>query len=107
MTYGQRKEEEILFKSKQPSEDKAKHVFDALASHGANSDRLARLLIAWDFAMSALEWKTELANIVVHYQASVDAKYHDDFVKIATIEELDKRLSLRRIARQENQQSGS
>lgn len=110
MTYGQHMEEEKLFQHKPQTDDKAKHVFNALASHGNNNARLAQLLSAFDFAMSLLKWDVKLTDIVTNYQASVDAKYHNDYVDIAKIEELDKRVSLRRSMRGQNaetqQQSG-
>jgi hypothetical protein len=99
-------EEKKLFTSKQGNqEDTAKHVFNATKSAGANNQRLSQLLVAWDFSMSLLGWKdVTLTDTVVNYQASINAKYHNDYKSIKTIEELDKRLALRRM--QANQQSG-
>lgn len=103
MTYGQHEEEKLMFERKPASDDRAKHVFNALGSHGNNNERLARLLTAWDIAMSLLEWNVKLTDIVANYQSSIDTKYHDDYVKIATIEELDRRVSLRRSMRNQEQ----
>jgi len=105
MTYGQRQEEKKLFEPKATNEDRARHLFNAIASAGNNNERLARLLTAWDFAISILKWDdVTLTNIVVNYQASVDAKYHDDYKSVATIEELDRRMALRRsMSRNETQ----
>jgi hypothetical protein len=107
MTYGQKQEEEKLFKQKATGEDRAKHMFNALASAGANNERLAKLLIAWDFATSLLKWNVTLTEIVTNYQASIDAEYHKDYKAVATIEELDRRVALRRsMSRNETQGQG-
>lgn len=109
MTYGQRQEEQRLFTAKLPSDDRAKHMFATTFSHGANKKKLAQLLTVWDFTMSLLKWNdVTLTDIVTGYQASIDAKYHTDYKAVATIEELDKRMAMRRSSayRQENQMQG-
>jgi len=110
MTYGQRQEELKMFAPKLVTgEDRAKHMFKSAGSAGANNERLARLLIAFDFAMSILGWDdVTLTGIVTNYQASIDAKYHDDYKAVATIEELDRRMAMRRsssLLAQQQQQS--
>lgn len=96
-SYGEQQEEKLAFRQRQTTEDKAKHMFNALGSAGANDEKLARLLTAFDFAMSLLGWDdVKLTNIITHYQASIDSKYHDDYKSVATIEELDSRLAKRR-----------
>lgn len=105
MTMSERFEEERLLKPKTTNENRAKHLFNALGSAGASNTDLARLLVAFDFAMSLLGWDVKLTDIVTGYQASIDAKYHDDYKAVATIEELDQRLLKRRsFGKTENQQ---
>ena len=90
-------EEKKLFTPKANADDRARHLFNTGGSAGANPEKLARLLIAFDFAMSLLGWDdVSLTSIITGYQASVDAKYHDDYKSVATIEELDRRMAIRR-----------
>lgn len=102
MTFAQRLEEtgqipNPKFGSRENEGGRVKHLFESLGSHGANNERLARLLIAWDFVMTLLKQKdVSLSQIVTQYQASINAKYHDDYKSVATIEELDERLAKRR-----------
>lgn len=95
-----------LFSNKESHEDMAKHIFDSKGSHGNNNERLAKLLVTWDFCMGLLKWNdVKLTDIVTDYQASVNTKYHNDYKAIKTIEELDKKLALRRMQAQQNMPS--
>ena len=98
MTYGQQQEERLLFTQKQNGDnDRAKHMFGSIGSHGANPKRLAQLCSVWDFTMSLLGWEdVKLTDIITGYQASIDGRYHDDYKAVATIEELDRRMAMRR-----------
>ena len=96
MTYGMKQEELKMFSPKSVDSDRAQHIFKNAGSAGANNEKLARILIAWDFAMNVLHWNISLTDLLTKYQASVGAKYHDDYTKVATTEELDYRLAKRR-----------
>ena len=106
MTLGQRFEEERkgMFGQKDTTNDnRANHMFSALRTHGANPKRLAQLLTVWEYTMKILEWDDNLTSIVADYQASIDTRYHDDYKAVATIEELDRRLAMRRASAYNNQ----
>lgn len=100
MTYGQRMEEEFFQHSGNGSvsvQERAKFMFDAVKQAGNNKDKLARLLITWDYICTIMNWPNEnLSELVSRYQASVDAKFHNDYKAVATIEELDNRMATRR-----------
>ena len=98
MTYGQQLEEKGLpFTPKNNDSDRARHIFESINSHGANQRRLSQLCATWDFVMLQLGWSdVKLSNIVTGYQASIDARYHNDYKAIETIEELDRRMAMRR-----------
>jgi len=89
--------------------DHAKHIFGHQGSYGSNNDELAQILAVYDYAMKDLGWENNLSDIVSGYQASVDAKSHDDYKEVATIEELDRRMAMRRsmVNNNSQQQSGS
>jgi hypothetical protein len=89
------------------SADRAKHIFNSLGSAGNNNAELARILLALDFAFKLLNWKDiTLVDCIAKYQASVDAKYHNDYKAVATIEELDRRMAMRRATYQQQSQGG-
>lgn len=110
------KENEMFSRRTDNVEDLAKNIFNAKGSAGRNNEGLAKCLIAFDFAMQLLGWDKDeidaegniispavnLTKLMTDYQASVDAKYHNDLVKVKTIEELDKRLALRKMESQQN-----
>lgn len=96
MIYAEQEEQRILLRQKTGSDDRAKHLFEAIKSHGANNRKLAQLLTALDFGLKLLDIECNLTDIVVNYQASIDSKYHEDYKQVATTEEIDRRLALRR-----------
>lgn len=101
MTYGQKFEDDMnnrFSKRDTGDNERAKHLFASIGSHGANKKRLAQLCATWDYVMHTLEWNETLTEIVTGYQASIDTHYHNDYKAVATIEELDKRLAMRRSA---------
>jgi len=82
--WGQKAEEMNDFRLK--NEDGSKATFNAQGSAGNNPVKLARILSAYELAMEILGWNNPLSKIVSNYQASVNAKYHDDHVKISIAE---------------------
>ena len=70
-------------------------TFRSKGSAGNNNTKLARIMAAYDLAMGILGWEHDLSNIVTEYQASVDAKYHDDYVKIAVADEIVRKRRIR------------
>lgn len=82
--WGQRMEENNDFRIR--NTDNSKQTFESSGSAGNNSDKLARIMSAYDLAMDILGWEKSLSQIVSQYQASVNAKYHDDHVKISIAE---------------------
>lgn len=91
-------EEEQLFKSKSNIDIKA--IFNTGGSAGNNPEKLAKILSAYDYVMCVLGWQKEdianLSNIITQYQASLDAKYHNDFKEILVAEEIEKRRAERK-----------
>ena len=82
--WGQKAEEMNDFRLK--NDDGSKATFNAQGSAGNNNTQLARILSAYELAMNILGWDNSLSKIISNYQASVDAKYHDDHVKISIAE---------------------
>jgi len=82
--WGQKAEEGVSFRVK--NTDTSENAFKAQGSAGNNPVKLARILSAYDLAMTILNWKKPLSQIVADYQASVNSEYHKDFVKISIAE---------------------
>lgn len=86
MSFIEQAEEQEMWEQKQGnSESFSEPTFRHKGSTGNNSPKLARILAAYDLCMKILDLPNDLSVIVSAYQASVDSKYHDDFVKIATL----------------------
>ena len=64
----------------------ANDTFEHINSHGANPEKLARLLSVFKLVRKALGQDENLLDVITGYQASIDAKYHNDFVKIAELQ---------------------
>ena len=77
--WAKRKEEEHDWQSR--NTDSTENNFRSSGSAGNNQPRLAKVLSAYDMAMDILGWDKPLSKIVSDYQASVNAKYHDDHIK--------------------------
>lgn len=93
--------------------DHAGAVFRAWGSSGANPKRLAQFLTTLDLAFCILSWdkpiiKTNEAGqqeivrpalsisaLIEARQASIDARYHDDYVKIAVADEIVRKRRIR------------
>lgn len=110
MTQGgfvQQQEQQLPFRNKQV--DRSGSVFNTSGSSGANSKRLAQLVSVFDYVMSLLEWDITIDNegnvtkkpvmlttIIIANQASIDARYHNDYKAIAIAEEIDRKRSERK-----------
>lgn len=98
MTYLEKKEEEELFRQKAVSN--ANMIFWASGSAGRNPQKLAQILSTWDFVINLLGWQDKpLANLskfLTQYQASIDAKYHDDFKEVLIAEEVERKRANRK-----------
>jgi len=90
--------------------DRADHVFKNSGSAGWQNKRLAQLTTTFDYVMSILKWDVSvqiingkpivtegfgvtLTKIVKTNQATIDAKYHNDYVKVALSEEKTEKAS--------------
>ena len=91
-------EEEQMFKPKNSSDIKA--IFSTGGSAGNNPEKLAKILSAYDFVMHVFGWEKEniasLSNIITQYQASLEAKYHNDFKEVLVAEEIEKKRAERK-----------
>lgn len=75
-------------------------IFEARGSAGNNPLKLAQILATFDFNINLLGWQNKpLANLskfLVSYQASLDAKYHNDFKEVLIAEEVERRRAERK-----------
>lgn len=92
-TYLQKAEEQELFRQKLGTNSNL--VFRSSGSAGRNPQKLAQILSALDFAINLLGWQNKplanFAEFLTQYQASIDAKYHDDFKEVLIAEEVERR----------------
>lgn len=98
MSFSEKAEEEVQFRQKRS--DNSGLIFHAGGSAGRNPVKLARILATFDLVISIMGWEDKpLANLtkfVTNYQASIDAKYHDDFKEIQIAEEIERRRTERK-----------
>lgn len=75
-------------------------IFASKGSAGNNPLRLAQICSTFDFVIGLLGWeKKPLANLskfLTEYQASIDAKYHDDFKEVCVAEEIERKRAERK-----------
>ena len=75
-------------------------VFQSSGSAGNNSLKLAQILSIFDFNIQLLGWQNKplanLSSFLTSYQASLDAKYHNDFKDISIAEEIERKRSERK-----------
>lgn len=75
-------------------------MFFTKGSAGRNTDKLARILTAFDMIIEILGWQdkplAKFSNIITQYQASLDGKYHNDFKDVLIAEEIEKRREQRK-----------
>lgn len=92
--------EESILNSRQKNTANSLEVFRTSGSAGNNPQRLAQLLTGFDLAMAILGWQDKpLANLtkfVTGYQASLDAKYHEDFKDVLIAEEIERKRAERK-----------
>lgn len=92
-TFGERVEEEQKFRKK--SDNKNNLMFFTNGSAGRNNEKLARILTAFDLAIGILGWQNKplakFSTFVTQYQASIEAKYHNDFKEVLVAEEIERR----------------
>lgn len=88
------------FRKVDSNENKHKMLFESRGSAGRNNEKLAQILFAFDLAINIIGWQNKpLANLskfLTSYQASVDAKYHNDFKDVMIAEEIERRRSERK-----------
>lgn len=78
----QNTEDFIAFRQK-PS-DYVKNIFKTGGSAGANPKKLAQIVTVLDFAFDVLGWDDiSFSTIITANQASISAKYHNDFKEIS------------------------
>ena len=91
-------EQQELFRQKR--NDSSGLLFNASGSAGNNPLKLAQILSVFDLVVSIMGWQDKpLANLtrfLTHYQASLDAKYHDDFKEVQVAEEIERKRSERK-----------
>lgn len=75
-------------------------IFAAKGSAGRNPVKLAQILAPFDYAIKLMGWQdrplADLTSFLVNYQASIDAKYHDDFKEIKIADEIERKRSERK-----------
>lgn len=91
-------EEELLFKQK--TNNNTSMIFNSFGSAGRNPRKLAQICATWDIVINILGWQNKpLANIpkfLTQYQASIDAKYHNDFKDVLIAEEIERKRAERK-----------
>lgn len=103
-SYIQAREQVELLRQK--GQDFSAPAFKSQLSAGNNNVRLARICAVWDYVCQIMstnkfksdgvtpkQWGDSLTDIVTSYQASLNAKYHDDFVKIAVAQREEEKKS--------------
>lgn len=97
-TYLEQAEDNELFREKKKTQ--INKIFSTIGSAGRNSEQLARILVAFDTTINMLGWQEKpianLTHFLTQYQASVDAKYHNDFKDVLIAEEIERRRSERK-----------
>jgi len=82
------------------SNDSSLAMFNTAGSAGRNNQKLAQICHVWDFTMNLLGWQNKpLANLttfLTQYQASVDAKYHNDYKDVLVAEEIESKRAERK-----------
>lgn len=92
-TFLKRAEDQELFRQK--PKDNSGLMFHSDGSAGNNPLKLAQISSIFDFTMGLLGWQDKpLANLtsfLTQYQASLDAKYHNDYKEVLVAEEIEKK----------------
>ena len=91
--FSEQAERQELFRQKQNNNTGL--IFQSSGSAGNNPVKLAQILSTFDFVIALLGWQDKpLANLskfLTSYQASINAKYHDDFKEIMISEEIERK----------------
>ena len=97
-TFLEEAEQRELFRQKQ--NDNSTLLFHAKGSAGNNPVKLAQICATFDLVINLLGWqKKPLANLstfLTQYQASIDAKYHNDFKDVQIAEEIERKRAERK-----------
>ena len=97
-TYLEQAEQQELFRQK--PKDNSGMMFFSDGSAGNNPLKLAQILAVFDFNIALLGWKKKplasLTRFLTTYQASLDAKYHNDYKEVLVAEEIERRRSERK-----------
>lgn len=97
-SFQEQAEKEELFRQKQSSSIGL--IFQSSGSAGNNPVKLAQILTIFDFNIQLLGWQSKplasLSKFLTSYQASLDAKYHNDFKDISIAEEIERKRSERK-----------
>lgn len=92
-SYLEQAEQDEIFRQK--VKDNSGILFRADGSAGNNPLKLAQILCVFDFTMNVLGWSDKpLANLsrfLTQYQASLDAKYHNDYKDVLISEEIERK----------------
>lgn len=98
MTYLEEAEKNEMFRQKLSGPSGA--MFQSSGSAGNNPLKLAQILSVFDLNMHLLGWQdTPLANLtkfLTQYQASLNAKYHNDYKEVLIAEEIERKRSERK-----------
>lgn len=91
-------EQQINFRQK--SNNNPQLMFNALYSAGYNPKKLAQICSAFDMFISIMGWQEkDLATWttkLLHYQASIDGKYHNDYKDVLVAEEIERKRAERK-----------
>lgn len=91
-------EEGQLFRQK--AKDNSGMMFQTKGSSGANPLRLAQICSVFDYVMIILGWQDKpIANLpkfLTQYQASINAKYHNDYKDVLVAEEIERKRAERK-----------
>lgn len=98
MTFHEQAEQEIQFRQKR--NDNSIAMFESRGSAGRNPTKLAQICSTFNFVIGLLGWeKKPLANLslfLTQYQASIDAKYHDDYKDVLIAQEIERKRAERK-----------
>ena len=100
MTFHEKAEEQELFRRGNNSQSNATLIFTSKESAGNNPVKLAQILTAFDLFIKIMNWENKplasFPQFLTQYQASLDAKYHNDFKDVCIAEEVERRRAERK-----------
>lgn len=96
--FQERAEKMEMFRRK--SDNSSSMMFHTVGSSGNNPLRLAQILSVFDFVIHTLGWSekpiAKFTTFLTQYQASLDAKYHNDYKDVLIAEEIERRRAERK-----------